>query len=231
MLLFVTDTSGKSGFVGLARADERAANEVELIEEASLSGGAFSAQLVPQIATLLEKHGLRKSDIGAFIVVSGPGSFTGLRVGLAAIKGLAEILHKPIVAISLLEMMALAGGRPGKVVAALDAGRGEVYVGEYEISYDGAHVLTAKVAREQVVSKEELVSSARNSVVVTCSENLALAVRAEGISVCHVEAPRTHELARLGWTKLRAGETVQPDQMDANYMRRSDAEIFVRPTS
>src|ERR1700686_659943 len=109
MLLLVTDTSGKQGSVALARAQERDGNDVEVIEVAFLAGGMFSAQLVPQIAALLDKHGLSKADIDAFVVVSGPGSFTGLRVGLAAIKALGEILKKPIVAVSRLEVVALAG--------------------------------------------------------------------------------------------------------------------------
>ena len=81
-------------------------DKVEVIEAVPLAGGTFSAQLVPQIAALLTKHGFSKTDIDAFVVVSGPGSFTGLRVGLAAIKALAEILAKPIVPVSLLEVVA-----------------------------------------------------------------------------------------------------------------------------
>src|SRR5215472_3471158 len=104
MLLLITDTSGKDGFVGLARTAE-SSEKTEVIEEVPLTGGTFSAQLVPQISGLLEKHNLRKTDIDAFVVVSGPGSFTGLRVGLAAIKALAEILEKPIVPVSLLEVL------------------------------------------------------------------------------------------------------------------------------
>ena len=86
-------------------------SEIDVLEVVPLTGGAFSAQLVPQIAALLEKHGHSKSDLGAFAVASGPGSFTGLRVGLAAIKALAEALQKPIAAISLLEAVACGGGR------------------------------------------------------------------------------------------------------------------------
>src|ERR1700680_1563952 len=134
MLLLVTDTSGKQGSVVLARADERDRNDVKVIEVAFLAGGMFSAQLVPQIAALLAKHRLSKADIDAFIVVSGPGSFTGLRVGLAAIKALAEILKKPIVPVSLLEVVAIAGRAQGKIAAVLDAGRGDLYLGAYEIA-------------------------------------------------------------------------------------------------
>src|ERR1035438_1812904 len=135
LLLFV-DTSGKNGSLALARvAPEQ--NAMVVLEVVPLTRGAFSAQLVPQIASLLEKHGYGKSDLGAFAVVNGPGSFTGLRVGLAAIKALAEALQKPIVAISLLEAAAWSstahGVERGRVLAALDAGRGDVYVGDYEL--------------------------------------------------------------------------------------------------
>src|SRR5579884_2256809 len=151
MLLLVTDTSGKNGSVALARAGEdTGSSEVQVIDAIPLAGGTFSAQLVPQISGLLEKHGLRKADIGVFIVISGPGSFTGLRVGLAAIKALAEILQKPIVAVPLLEVVALAAHSEGNVVAALDAGRGEVYLGEYEIRAGNA-----RVRREQLLPRSE----------------------------------------------------------------------------
>src|SRR6202051_4705290 len=162
MLLLVTDTSGKQGSVALARAEERDRNEVEVIEGAFLAGGMFAAQLIPQIAVLLDKHGLRKADIDAFIGVSGPGSFTGLRVGLAAIKALGEILKKPIVAVSLLEVVALAGKTEGKVAALLDAGRGEAYFGAYEIA--GAAV---QVLQERLLSKDEFLSAASGSTVIT----------------------------------------------------------------
>src|ERR1700716_926599 len=131
-LLRATDTSGKNGSIALARVTP-GQSDVDIVEVVPLAGGAFSAQLVPQIAALLEKHGYRKTDLGAFAVASGPGSFTGLRVGLAAIKALAEALRKPILAISLLEAGACSGAARGRVLTALDAGRGDVYVGDYEL--------------------------------------------------------------------------------------------------
>jgi tRNA threonylcarbamoyladenosine biosynthesis protein TsaB len=232
MLLLVIDTSGRNGTVALARAGERdsqaakqsnAAGDPELIEVVPLLGGTFSAQLVPQIAALLQKHGFSKADIGAFIVVSGPGSFTGLRVGLAAIKALAEILQKPIVPVSLLQIVATASRIQGTVVAALDAGRGEVFVGAYEIAGEAVQVL-----REELLSQAEFFSAARAATVLTPDPTLLAAAKGAGLSVRAVEPLDAAMIARFGWKKLQTAETVSPEQLEANYMRRSDAEMFVK---
>src|SRR5579864_3494942 len=148
MLILGVDTSGKNGSIALVRCE---AESVQPLEVVPLQGGTFSAQLIPQIAVLLSQHDLTKRDVDAFAVVSGPGSFTGLRVGLAAIKALAEILQKPIAAVSLLEVIAFeaslaahfsrngdegapllaAFARSGReFLVALDAGRNEVFVKE-----------------------------------------------------------------------------------------------------
>src|SRR5438270_4229929 len=227
MLLLVTDTSGKNGTVAVARTGERGANDdAEVMEVVPLAGGMFSAQLVPQIAALLQKHGFNKADIGGFIVVSGPGSFTGLRVGLAGIKALAEILGKPIAAVSLLELIATTSRVHGKVVAVLDGGRGEVFFGSYAIAGESVQVL-----REELLSKAEFLSAARESTVATPDSNLAAAAREAGITVSEVEAPGAEMIARFGWKKMQAGNNVSPEQLEANYMRRSDAEIFVKTGS
>ena len=109
--------------------------------------------MVPQIAALLAKHGFGKTDIGGFAVVSGPGSFTGVRVGLAAIKALAEVLQKPIAAVSLLEAIAVSCGSQGRLVAVLDAGRGEVYAGEYEVHGDIVQLLHERLLTRDGCSK------------------------------------------------------------------------------
>ncbi|MFZ0735255.1 MAG: tRNA (adenosine(37)-N6)-threonylcarbamoyltransferase complex dimerization subunit type 1 TsaB [Candidatus Sulfotelmatobacter sp.] len=223
MLLLVIDTSGKNGSVALARAEETLNDEVHVIESVPLTGGTFSAQLVPQIAALLSNHRLTKTQIDAFIVVTGPGSFTGLRVGLAAIKALAEILAKPIVAVSLLEVLALASQTNGKVLAAIDAGRNEVYAGEYDVT----NACTRQI-REQLRSKEEFLQSARGFSVVTADRILADQARTAGLAVVPLDAITIEMIARLGWRKLRAGETADPAQLDANYIRRTDAEIFAK---
>jgi tRNA threonylcarbamoyladenosine biosynthesis protein TsaB len=221
MLLLAIDTSGRLGSIALARGHEDGSCDV--IEVVRLAGGTFSAQLVPQVAALLSKHGFTKRDIDAFVAASGPGSFTGLRVGLAAIKALAEILGKPIAAVSLLEVLALAGGAKGTVCAALDAGRGEVYSGEYEVAGDSAQAL-----REKLLTKEEFVATAGGWKMKIVTPDAALVGTAEsaGLSAVLVEPLSAGAVARLGWRKLLQGQAVSPEQLEANYIRRSDAEIF-----
>jgi tRNA threonylcarbamoyladenosine biosynthesis protein TsaB len=222
MLLLVTDTSGKNGSVALARVDE-GAESPEVIACAPLAGGTFSAQLVPQIRELLSAHGFRKTQIDAFIVVSGPGSFTGLRVGLAAIKALAEILNKPIVPVSLLEVAAVSSHEQGTITAALDAGRGEIYVGEYEVRDNSWRTI-----RERLLTKDELSFAIRDILIVTPNEAVATTARNSSKATLKVVIDSA-SIARVGWQKMRAGQTVSPEQLDANYIRRSDAEIFARP--
>jgi tRNA threonylcarbamoyladenosine biosynthesis protein TsaB len=205
---------------------------VNVLEVIPLSGGTFSAQLVPQIAALLSAHGFTKHELSAFVVVSGPGSFTGLRIGLAAVKALGEILNKPIAAISLLEVLALRSGLHGRVIAALDAGRSEVYVGEYEIAKDSAeeseHLVSAKMMQERLLSRDEFISVVRRSNLVTSDEIVSATARNAGINVSTIEPTDAGIVAQLGWRKIQAGETLFPEQLDANYIRRTDAEILAK---
>jgi tRNA threonylcarbamoyladenosine biosynthesis protein TsaB len=223
MILLAIDTSGKDGGITLARSDEsRASEALSISETVPLEGGTFSAQLVPQVAGLLAKHGLTKNEIGAFAVVSGPGSFTGLRVGLAAVKAMAEILEKPIAAVSRLEAVALLAPASGRLMAALDAGRGEVYAGEYETG-DGVRMLG-----ERLLSLDELFEAAGSAIVVTPEVKIAEGARDRGRMVELVVRPTSEHAARFGWEKIRQGRTISPEQLDANYIRRSDAEIFAK---
>jgi tRNA threonylcarbamoyladenosine biosynthesis protein TsaB len=223
MLLLAADTSGKHGTIALARCGP--GDDCTVLEVVPLEGGTFSAQLVPQIAATLAKHGCSKTDIGGFAVVSGPGSFTGVRVGLAAIKALAEVLQKPIAEVSLLEAIATSSPTQGKVMAAMDAGRGEIYVGEYDVHSHGAGLL-----REELLTRPELLDSAKTSTVITADHNLAEAARQAGLAVNEIELPRSDVIARLGWRKISAGETVSPEALDANYIR-SSSEIFSKSSS
>ena len=221
MLFLSIDTSGKAGGITLA---EGSADSFRIIESAPIAGGTFSAQLVPTLSGLLRKNGVAASDLCAFVAVSGPGSFTGLRVGLSAIKGLAEILKKPIATVSLLEALALTSGLQGRIVVALDAGREEIFFGVYEIVSGRASTLC-----EELRSQAELpgaIQQAKASQIVTSDPGVAGLVRSLGLSSLEVARPGSVAAAQIGLQKLLAGETVRVEDLDANYIRRSDAEIL-----
>jgi tRNA threonylcarbamoyladenosine biosynthesis protein TsaB len=224
MLLLAVDTSGKHGSIAVVRCGPDVACEV--LEVAALPGGTFSAELVPQIAALLERHSFSKTDIGAFVVVSGPGSFTGLRIGLAVIKALAEVLAKPVAALSLLEVVASASTSSGRVMAVLDAGRNEVFLGEYEVSGTVTHLIG-----ECLLNRDQCLESAADVLIVTPDKIIAEAARAKGLQVLEVERPRSDAIARLGWGKIASGETVSAEALEAKYIGQSDGEIFVKSRS
>jgi tRNA threonylcarbamoyladenosine biosynthesis protein TsaB len=218
MLLLAVDTSGRNGSISLARCSPP--NLCEIFEVAALEGGTFSAQLVPQIALLLSGHGVDKNDLDAFAVVSGPGSFTGLRVGLAAIKALGEILAKPIAPVSFLEVVATAGQAQTKCLAALDAGRNQIYVGEY----DGKRIVS-----EQLLTPQEFFNFSKDLTVITPDANVAAAASSAGFAVQQTARPRADAVATLGWQKIQSGEVASPEELEANYLRRTDAELFSPP--
>jgi len=239
MLLLAIDTSGPSGGITLAEAD---AGSFCLIESAAIAGGTFSAQLIPTLAVLLEKHRCGVKDIGGFAAASGPGSFTGLRVGLSAIKGLAETLHKPLAAVSVLEALASLADRDGRIAAAMDAGRKEVFLGIYQKNSGGSaeksgpppgthsdHALIKQ--REELLTQQDFLATLgteRPAVIITSDPALAELAATSHSAVVVVTRPGTEVIARIGAEKLLAGETVSVEALDANYLRRSDAEIFFK---
>ena len=233
MLILAIDTSGQSGGITLAEADRKS---FRVIESAAIAGGTFSAQLIPTLAASLKKRGYRPQDIGGFAAASGPGSFTGLRVGLSAIKGLAETLHQPIATVSVLEAMASLSSHIGKIAAAMDAGRKEVFLGVFEKLAEShlenpAEKSSLVKEREQLLTQQDFLAalSADNPVwLVTTDAPIAEIASAANCAVEVIARPGSEVIARLGAAKLFADETVSVEALDANYLRRSDAEIFFK---
>jgi tRNA threonylcarbamoyladenosine biosynthesis protein TsaB len=242
MLLIAIDTSGRNGSVALCRCNENSFDTLQLV---SLEGGTYSARLMPTIADLLAAHGLSKEQVDAFVIVSGPGSFTGLRVGIATVKGLCEVLQKPLVAVSMLEAVAIKRGHESlkaygfsraesaasntalaaeaNITVALDAGRSEVYVGDFEIVGSCASLVREYIAKIEVFSADAASSQA---IVLTPDSKVADSLRTSGAAAQLVNPVHADEIGRLGLSKLLRGEVVDPATLDANYIRRSDAELF-----
>jgi tRNA threonylcarbamoyladenosine biosynthesis protein TsaB len=180
---------------------------------------------------LLHSSDRRLADLDAFAVVSGPGSFTGLRVGLSAVKAMAEAIGKPILTLSRLAIMAsMAAKLPGceradeAMHVVLDAGRGEFYHGVYryagrtrvEESFDTLEVLAEKIDCQPglVVVSEVSVKAALQSVA--------------GSRLCEVPSPSVQEALPLVLEEWRARRLHDPVSVDANYLRRSDAVVVIR---
>jgi tRNA threonylcarbamoyladenosine biosynthesis protein TsaB len=238
MLILAIDTAGSNGSISLL-------GDGKVLELVPLAGRTYSEQLMPQISALLARHKLGKRAIDAYATATGPGSFTGLRVGLSTVKALAEITGKPIAAVSLLEALAWAGARgvarlsePGtvdqhfeaQVIAALDAMRGEVYVGEYVVRENAV----PKLVREVLMPMQKFAAEAQLALqlpVITPDESVASLLRARGQEVQVVPRPQSDVIARIGALKIAAGQVILPEALDANYIRRSDAEIFSKGSS
>ncbi|HZU23415.1 MAG TPA: tRNA (adenosine(37)-N6)-threonylcarbamoyltransferase complex dimerization subunit type 1 TsaB [Terriglobales bacterium] len=241
MLILSIETSGRNGGVALARGD---AESFDLLGEAPIGAGQYSAELMPRIVELLRAAGIAKVELEAFAVAWGPGSFTGLRVGIATAKALAATLAKPLAAVSVLEAIVASAFRKlaacdpqarerelqrQNMAALMDAGRGEVYAGFYWV----ASARRREAEREVLLPFEgviqELSSLAPPVTVVTPDSSVAERLRERNISVMLVERPAARDVARLGLQKLAAGEAAGVAELDANYIRRSDAEIFSLP--
>jgi len=224
VLIVAIDTSGRHGSVALCRGD---ADRFEVLQLGALEGGTYSARLVPTIASLFEQNNFDRRAVEALVVVSGPGSFTGLRVGLATAKGLCEVLQRPLAMVSMLEAVAATRGSVGQIVTVvLDAGRGEVYVGEYEVASGGA-----KLIREYIRKLAEFAAEAKNASgeLVSPDPSVLDHLQAANVKVRSVAPVQADEIGRLGLRKLLAGDIAEVASVDVNYIRRSDAEIFSAP--
>ena len=218
MKILALDTTREFG--SLALVDSGAVVEQALMH----SPDGFSPVLFDRIERLLRNHGWRLGAVDCFAAASGPGSFTGVRVGLAAAKGLAEALGKPVVAVSNLQALALFGSEPLRATL-IDARRGEIYGAVYDAELrpvTDERVMKFAAWLELLPGGEvEFIATDfgpfRSSLPGTRFENARL-----------TDAPRAQAAAvgRIAWARALSGAVQDPVAVDANYVRRSDAELF-----
>jgi len=213
MRFLLMHTSGGEGSVALA--DTEAADAVVASE--TLPGRSSSERLVPAVRRLMEASGWRLRDLTAVVVVDGPGSFTGVRVGLSAAKGLCEAGGVPLIAVSRLALLAACVGE-GTVHAVLDAGRGEFYYGEY---------VGRRLVREALLGEDEVRAAAGEGVLGVCEAKVAEALA--GMRPRLVAEPVAGDALAFAVERAGMGDFDDAALADANYLRRSDAEIFAKP--
>jgi tRNA threonylcarbamoyladenosine biosynthesis protein TsaB len=207
-LILSIDTTHEAGSLALTRGEK-------LVEEVSLaSPDGFAHVIFDQIRALLDRHGCPLSAIECFATAIGPGSFTGVRVGITCIKGLAEGTGRPVVGVSNLQALAMFGSSPLRAPV-LDARRGEIYGAVYDTEGSLVH--------DEVVAKLAVWLAALPDEVEFISTDFA---ELEGRAVTQAPRALAAAVGGIATRRFQAGEAIDPARLDANYVRRSDAELF-----
>jgi tRNA threonylcarbamoyladenosine biosynthesis protein TsaB len=216
--ILAMDTTGEFGSLALAE-DEKVVDTILLH-----SPDGFAHVLFDHIRVILRRRNLALCDIDCFAAASGPGSFTGVRVGLAACKGLAEACGKSVAAVSNLQALAAGGSAPLRA-AVIDARRGEVYSAAFSANLEA-------VVPETVGNLSQFLESLPAAELEFLStdtfplQKLLTGTRFAKCPVRNVERALASLVARIAWIQSAGGETLDPAAVDANYVRRSDAELF-----
>lgn len=189
-----------------------------------------SVLLMPMIEELMEKLKMSPADIDALCVSKGPGSFTGLRIGMAALKGMALALGKPIYSAASLETLAYgAFGARGIVCPLLDALRGAYYAAFYRFEEERLVTLMPP----EVLTPDEIIGKIKdfNEEVLVMGELKGKdldTLRASGIKVVKsppvMDIPRASNLGYCLLERIIKGESDDPDELVPLYIRKSQAE-------
>ena len=196
----------------------------------------YSSWLLPSVAAVLKRTGYAMPEVAGYAAAAGPGSFTGVRVGLTTVKAWAEVHRKPVAAVSRLEAIAEqapAGAR--RVAAFVDARRGQVFGAVYKRDRGG---VLSKLGDEMVIAPGKFVEEAQRlggeegicwlspDASLMLDEAAWKARQAKGERIEAIAATLAPMIGHIGARHLREGQAVDALALDANYVRRSDAEIF-----
>jgi tRNA threonylcarbamoyladenosine biosynthesis protein TsaB len=234
-LILAIETAARAGSVAVARG------EAILSAREGDASVSHSTNLIEMIDEALRDAGAKLSDVDLFAVAVGPGSFTGLRIGLATVKAFAAATDRPAVGISTLAAIAHAARASGKIVSLLPAGRGELFAQMFSISNDDVIALdsAAHLGAKELLRKYESIDAQWAGEGVQKlqqyleAESLADAKRSiapesatseNGQNQSHLAA----SIAVLALKDFREGKSIKADELHAIYVRPSDAEINER---
>lgn len=211
-LLLAIDTCGPTGSVALARL---AGASLAILGQRELEGRSYSATLVSAVADLLAAAAIELRQLDAIVAVHGPGSFTGVRVGLSAVKGLAEAAQIPVLALSRLEVLA---AKAELASAAIDAHRQEVF-----LRLGAPHCCELLAGASELAALDPLPQQ-----VAVCEQAAAELLTASwpGVALIRTAAPTAADALTLAAKHFDESKFVDLALLDGHYLRRSDAEIF-----
>jgi tRNA threonylcarbamoyladenosine biosynthesis protein TsaB len=241
LLILSVDTAARAGSVCLARGEQ-------VLCALSLEAqSSHSAHLLETIQQALESASCALNDVELFAVAAGPGSFTGLRIGIATVKSFAAVTGRPCVGVPTLQAIASAAGPSAHTVALLPAGRGELFTQLFAVDAEGnaqpldePQHLKPLEAWDKYSNHKRLRWAGEGSLVH--ADALRDHATAQGIDFS-IEFDETEGASTQGWIVARScdnlapaiaaialqefqqGKTVSADELRAIYVRPSDAEI------
>ncbi len=231
-LILAIESCTRAGSVCLARGSKVLACAI------GDENSSHSTDLIDNVKRILNQTDAKLSEVDLFAVTVGPGSFTGLRIGLATVKGFAVSTRKPCVGVSTLAAIALGAGASAKTVSILPAGRGEVYAQMFSVAEGRVEALDT----ESHIAPSQLLERYGSGSITFAGEGVARAVQtlresAEGKrsdssgrdgtdwTIATKSEPLAHAVAALALVDYRRGLIIDADELRANYVRPSDAEI------
>jgi tRNA threonylcarbamoyladenosine biosynthesis protein TsaB len=217
MIVLAFDTTSRRGSIALLRAGE-------LLESRWIEApDGFGSRLFSEIRETLGRHGLAVDEIDGFAAAAGPGSFTGIRIGLTAIKAMAEVSGKQVAGVSNLEALAELGEGLFRAPV-MDARRGQVYAAVYD--EEGQPIVDEAATNWETFLK--LVEGRKVS-FVGLDESLFAAEGAaalpSGFAPIVTSEPIAAAVARIAVRRFAADQGMDPEALDANYVRRPEAEL------
>ena len=226
MKILAFETSAKSVSTAVVE------NGAPLAYAYQCTGLTHSRTLMPMVDTMLKNAELTLGDMDAVAVAAGPGSFTGLRIGLAAAKAMAYALDLPIVGVSTLKALAYHYPVPGiRIVSLLDAQKGNAYRESYEWETGTLTVVNPVEVLPLAEILAECAESGRETVVL--GDIAARRIRGKidlpanvTVAPAHLVMPRAACVAMLGLQELAAGHIDNVMNMEPVYIRRSEAEVL-----
>ncbi len=226
MKILAIDTSTPTGSVAVVDDDHL------LAEINSGMARTHARQVLPMVDMALKLSASELADVGLLAVVKGPGTFTGLRIGAAVVKGLASVCGKPIAGVSALEALAWQAGLKDFLVCSLiDARRGDVYAALYTCS-DGR---LSQVFPETVAPPDQVLAAITAPCLLVGSGALVYRelIRARLGRHAHFAPAGQHTIhastvARLGFLALHEGRVDNAASLTPTYLRKTDAELKLK---
>ena len=204
MKILSIDTSSKNAIVVITQ------NEEKIIELNNEEEKTHSQKLMPMIDEAFQKSKLSLDDIGLIICCLGPGSFTGVRIGIATAKAFADSKNIPVVGVNSLEVLAYSLETEGKICAIIDAGHENAYVGYYEIRKDeNGNLKTVQEDLTFLNLTDEKLKEIQKQYKIVNEQN-------DGLGIT---------MAKIGYTKYKNGKAGNSSILSPVYLRKSQAEL------